>query len=270
MRFAENHASKPEGVELERRGSTAWITLNRPELGNAIDLSLARALTDAVGECDADDRIRCVAITGAGSMFCVGGDLRAFAVAGDQMPALLRELAGRLHEALTILSQLRKPILTVINGPAAGAGLSLSICSDIALAARSAHFSAAYGGVGLTPDGGMSWWLSRLVGLRRAQQIILANRRVSAAEAESMGLITQSVDDDGLMAEAARWTERLSRSATQALAVSRRLLLDGYTRSLREQLDAEVDAIVHAGAQEECREGVSAFLERRAPMFDRS
>ncbi len=254
-------------LRFEQQGSIARLTLNRPQAGNAIDLPLARELLDAARRCDQDDAIRCVSITGAGRLFCTGGDVSAFAAAGDGVPELLRELAGTLHQALRTLSRLRKPVLTIVNGPAAGAGLSLSACGDIVIAASSAHFTAAYGSVGLTPDGGMSWWLPRLVGLRRAQEIILANRRIAAPEAEALGLVTRVVDDVQLQDEAAAWEKRLSESATRAVGGARLLLVDGYSRTLSEQLDAEVDAIVRAGADAECREGVAAFLDRRRPDF---
>lgn len=256
-----------EPVLFERDGTIARLTLNRPQAGNAVDLPLARRLVEIATRCDQDETIRCVVLTGAGRMFCAGGDLGEFAAAGDAVPEFLRELAGTLHEALATLARMRKPLLTVVNGPAAGAGLSLAISGDIVLSARSAHFSAAYGSVGLTPDGGMSWWLPRLVGLRRAQDIILGNRRIGADEAEAIGLVTRTLDDAALADEVTDYALRLSRSAVGVLGAARQLLLDGFSRGLVEQLDAEQDAIARAGAAAECREGVTAFLGKRKPDF---
>src|SRR3546814_36030 len=155
---------------------------------------LARALLQAAIRCDTDPAIRCVVLTGAGKLFCGGGDVQAFSAAGDQVSSYLSELAGTLHMAVTRLMRMAKPLLVLVNGPAAGAGLSLAICGDMVLAARSAHFTAAYGMVGLSPDGGMSWLLPRLIGMRRAQAMIIGNQRVSANEAEAIGLVTRTVD----------------------------------------------------------------------------
>src|SRR3546814_7158549 len=125
--------------------AAATLTFNRPQAGNAIDLPLARARLQAAIRCDTDPAIRCVVLTGAGKLFCGGGDVQAFSAAGDQVSSYLSELAGTLHIAVTRLMRMAKPLLVLVNGPAAGAGLSLAICGDMVLAARSAHFTAAYG-----------------------------------------------------------------------------------------------------------------------------
>ena len=259
--------ARPVPLRFERDGAIARIVLDRPQAGNAIDLDMARALLEAAQRCEDDASIRCVVITGAGRLFCAGGDIAAFSAAGDAVPEFLRELATTLHKALMRFARMRKPLVTVVNGPAAGAGLSLAIIGDVVLAARSAHFSSAYGSLGLTPDGGMSWWLPRVVGLRRAQEIILTGRRLSAEEAASLGLATLVVDDAELAAQAQAYAQRLAVAPSAAIGAARQLLLDGETRSLSDQLDAEIEAIVAAGASDECREGVAAFVEKRKPNF---
>jgi 2-(1,2-epoxy-1,2-dihydrophenyl)acetyl-CoA isomerase len=181
--------------------SIATLMLDRPAVGNTIDMALARALIDAAVRCDEDQAIRCIVLTGRGRLFCGGGDVSAFAEAGDDISAFLRELASALHEAISRLMRMKKPLVVLVNGPAAGAGLSLALAGDITLATKSAHFTAAYGALGLTPDGGMTWSLPRLVGRRRAQEIILSNRRVSAEEAAAIGLVTRVVADDALEAK---------------------------------------------------------------------
>ncbi|WP_341919087.1 enoyl-CoA hydratase/isomerase family protein [Hydrocarboniphaga effusa] len=260
-------SAEPAALKFERQGSIARLVLDRPAAGNAIDLDMAAALLDAAQRCEADASIRCVVLTGAGRMFCAGGDITAFSAAGEAIPEFLRELATTLHEALMQLARMRKPLITVVNGPAAGAGLSLALIGDLVLAARSAHFSAAYGSLGLTPDGGMSWWLPRVVGLRRAQEIILTGRRVGAEEAAALGLATLVVDDAALAEQAQAYAQRLAQAPTAAVGAARRLLIEGATRSLGDQLDAEVESIVAAGASAECREGVAAFLQKRKPDF---
>lgn len=254
-------------VLMEVAGGIATLTLNRPAQANAIDLPLAQALLGAAIRCDQDRAIRCVVLTGRGKLFCGGGDLGSMAGAGDDVPGMLSELAGTLHMAVTRLMRMAKPLLVLVNGPAAGAGLSLAIAGDIVLAARSAHFTAAYGGVGLSPDGGMSWQLPRLIGMRKAQEMLIANRRVSAEEAEAMGLITRAVDDDALAEEGAKQAARLAAGPTAAIGVARRLLLESFDRSLEGQLEQEVRGISASGATAEFREGAAAFLERRKPDF---
>src|SRR5689334_8978193 len=166
-----------------RDGPVARLVLNRPDVGNAVDVPLTRALVEAAIACDEDDTIRCVTLTGAGRLFCAGGDIGAFSNSRDRLPALLKELLANINPAVSILTRMAKPLLCVVNGPAAGAGLSLAILGDYVLAARSAHFTLAYGGIGLSPDAGATWLLPRLIGLRRAQDMAVTNRRVGAEEA---------------------------------------------------------------------------------------
>ena len=253
-------------VLLERDGGVATITLNRPQVGNALDLPTARALMDAVIACDEDDAVRCVLLTGAGRLFCAGGDVAAFAEAGDKLPVFLKEITVYVHAAVARLLRMNKPVVTAVNGSAAGAGVGLAILGDIVLAGPKAQFALAYTGIGLSPDGGTTWLLPRLVGLRRAQELCLRNKRVPAEEAAAIGLVTRVVEGD-LMAEALAVAQDLARSATPALGVTRRLLLDSATASLETQLDAESRGIASLARTAEGKEGIAAFLEKRAPNF---
>jgi len=255
-------------VLVRKEGGAAWLTLNRPEAGNAVNPAMARELAEAARNVAEDPTIRCVVLTGAGRLFCVGGDVAAMAAAGSEAGPFLRDLADTLHGAIVTLTAMVKPLVVLVNGPAAGAGLSLGILGDVVLAARSAHFTAAYTGVGLSPDGGMSWLLPRLVGLRRAQAIILTNERIGAEQAERIGMVTHMVEDADLPSEAEAVVARLIAAPTAALGAARRLLIDGATASLRDHLDHEARTIAHAGAQAEAREGIVAFIERRKPDFE--
>jgi 2-(1,2-epoxy-1,2-dihydrophenyl)acetyl-CoA isomerase len=254
-------------VVFERSGPVAEITLNRPAQGNAIDMSVARALLAAALQCDTDASIRCVVLTGRGRLFCAGGDLGLFNDAGHEISAVVSELAATLHAALTRLARMQKPLLTLVNGAAAGAGLSLAMVGDVVLAARSAHFTCAYSSVGLTPDGGMTWMLPRLVGVRKAQEMLLTNCRVEAREAERIGLITRVVDDDSLAEEGADIAARLARSATRALGVTRSLLLQSFDSAFEAQLEREARAIAAAAATGESAEGIAAFVSKRPAVF---
>lgn len=255
-----------EPLNIERRGSAAWLVLNRPASGNAIDVQLADALREAGAMLREDPASRVVVITGRGALFCAGGDIRAFAQGGSASEAI-DAITSRLHPAIEALVALPKPIITLVNGPAAGAGLGLALLGDVVLAARSAHFTSAYTAIGLTPDAATSWLLPRLVGLRRAQEMILTNRRVSADEAERIGMITRAVEDDQLIAEGEKLVGRLAACAGKACGASRALLLASFGATLHEQLAAEARSIASQAENREGSEGIASFLEKRPPNY---
>lgn len=256
-----------DGIILCVENGIARITLNRPEAGNAITLPLAKALLATAICCDSDSAVRCILLTGEGRLFCAGGDVPLLAGAGDQRPALLRELIATLHAAVQRLARGSKPLVTLVNGPAAGAGFSLALLGDIVIAARSAHFTAAYGAIGLTADGGLSWLLPRLVGLRKAQEILLTNRRIKAEEAEAIGVVTRCVEDEALAEEGLKVARALADGATGALGATRALLHDSFETALEVQLDRELRSMALAGAGPENEEGFAALLGRRRPHF---
>jgi len=259
-------ASK-NGVLFEVDGPVATITLNRPEVGNAVDIPMARELMELSIRCEADDAIRCVVLTGAGKLFCGGGDVAAFQAAGDALPEFLREITSYLHSAISVFARMQKPVISAVNGSAAGAGIGLAILGDIALAEPSASFSLAYTGIGLTPDGGTTWLLPRLIGLRKAQELCLTNRRVKADEAASLGLITRVVEAGTLQTETAKLAADLANGATGALGATRRMLVESISNSLDAQLSLESRTISTQSRGREGREGVAAFLEKRVPRF---
>lgn len=250
---------------IERQNEVVRLILNRPKAGNAINVEMAKALMEAAMECDEDPAVRCVVLTGAGRMFCVGGDVKLFSSAGDRIPHLLKELTSYLHSAVSRLARMQKPLVTIVNGPAAGAGFSLALLGDIALASSEASFTLAYGKLGLSPDGGSTWLLPRLIGLRRAQELMLTDPTLDAQQAVALGLVTRLYDvGDG---EAEALVEKLSRGGVQAWGRTRELLLGTYGASLESHLEAEARAIALAGRSAESREGIAAFLERRPAAF---
>lgn len=255
-----------EPLHIERRGAAAWLILNRPGSGNTIDVTLAQALGAAAHECASDTSVRSVVITGAGALFCGGGDIRAFTASGSPAQAI-DAITSRLHLAIEALVALPKPIVTLVNGPAAGAGLGLALLGDIVLAARSAHFTSAYTAIGLTPDGGTSWLLPRLIGLRRAAEMVLTNRRVDAEEAERIGLITRMVDDDQLETEGGAVADRFATSAIAAIAKARFLLATSPGRSLHDHLTIEARTIAASAAEAEGEEGIASFVGKRPPRY---
>ncbi|MDD3443877.1 MAG: enoyl-CoA hydratase/isomerase family protein [Zavarzinia sp.] len=255
-------------VLLERDGSVARLVLNRPDAGNAIDLALARCLLEHAIACDQNPAIRCVVLTARGRLFCAGGDVAAISGERHRMPAFLSELAGVLHMAVSRLARMAKPLLVLVNGPAAGAGLSLALLGDIVLARRSAHFTVAYGAIGLTPDGGASWLLPRLVGLRRAQELVVTNRRVPVDEAVAIGLITRMVEEEAFAAEGEAMARQLAAGATAAIGAARGLLLQSLGNGLETQMELEARTIAAAGGGAEAREGIAAFLDKRKADFE--
>lgn len=254
-------------IEFDVEDKIAYLTLNRPDVGNAIDLPLASAFLKAVIRCDQDKGIRCVVIRGSGRLFCAGGDLQAFKAAGDNVSSFLSELAGTLHLAISRLMRMQKPVVVLVNGAAAGAGYGLAMVGDIVLAAKSASFTPGYGAIGLNPDGGLTWHLPRLVGVRRAQQILFLNKSLSAEEAAKEGLVTDALADQVLQEEGPRIARELATSATLAIGRTRQLLLGTYENGLEAHLEREARAVAEGGGGTELREGLAAFREKRRPDF---
>lgn len=237
--------------------------------GNAIDLAMARALLDAAQECE-KARVRAVLLTGRGRSFCVGGDLKEFALSGEGLAGHLTDVTDALHGALRILAGLDAPLVVAVQGAVAGAGLGLVTAADVSLAASDAGFTAAYTAIGYTPDAGVSWSLPRLVGPRRAVDLLLTNRRVPAAEALQMGLVSRVVAPERLSEEAVQMAVALARGATAACAATRRLVGRALSADLDEHLDAEARELAAAAVSPEGREGVAAFLAGRRPEFVRA
>ena len=255
----------PPPLLFTRESGLARITLNRPDAANTLNPEMSRALFDAAIECDEDAAIRAVLLTGNGPLFCGGGDIHGFAAAGARVSHLAKEMTTILHGAVSRLARMGKPLVVAVNGPAAGAGLSLAMLGDIVIAAPTAHFTVAYTAIGLTPDLGASWLLPRLVGLRRAQELALTNRRVGAQEAAAIGLITHVADDP--QAEALTVAQRLAQGPGAALAGTRALLARSLSTGLEEQMEWEARAIATALRGQEGQEGIAAFLAKRAPDF---
>jgi 2-(1,2-epoxy-1,2-dihydrophenyl)acetyl-CoA isomerase len=251
------------------RDSIARITLNRPDGANALNVDLAKELMDAALQCDEDPAVRAVIITGAGRMFCAGGDLKSFAAQGEKLPAHLKEVTTYLHAAVSRFTRMDAPVIAAVNGVAAGAGMSLACSCDFVLAAESARFTMAYTRAGLTPDGSSTYFLPRLVGLKRALELTLTNRMLSAAEAQAWGIVTRVVPDASLQTETDALATQLASSATVALGAAKRLLHDGWTGTLETQMEQEARAIAAMGHTRDGREGIAAFLEKRAPQFKR-
>ncbi|MEQ5871558.1 enoyl-CoA hydratase/isomerase family protein [Sagittula sp. NFXS13] len=241
----------------------ARLTLTRPDAANAIDFDLADALFDALDHAAGDDAVRCIVLGAEGKLFCGGGDISAFGQATDALPEQIGALARSLHRSIALIDQLDKPLVTSIQGTAAGAGLVLAALGDIALASDRARFHPAYLGIGLTPDGGTTWHLPRLVGARRATEMLLCGQTMDADEAAACGLITRVVPHDRLHEETQSVAARLAKAPGWALRRTKHLLAQGRSASLRDHLDAEATGIAEAASRPDAAAAIRTFLSRR-------
>jgi 2-(1,2-epoxy-1,2-dihydrophenyl)acetyl-CoA isomerase len=254
-------------VDLAVDGGVARLTLNRPEVGNALDGELARALADRAAELEARDDVGAVLLGAIGKAFCVGGDLRWMRAAGDRAETAVRALATDFHRALESLARLDAPVVVAVNGVAAGGGMSLAIAGDVVIAAASARFTMAYTAAGLSPDGGSTWTLPRVVGVRRAAELMLFNERLDARRALELGLVNRVVADDELDATASELAAQLAAGPTRAYGEVKRLLRVSMTTTLADQLVEEATTIGRMAGSPDGREGIAAFLDKRAPRF---
>lgn len=248
-------------VLLSVADGVAHVELNRPDASNTIDLPFTAAFLDALARARDADAVRVVLLTGRGRMFCAGGDLGAMDAAPDRS-AYLQELADALHVAVRVLDGLEKPVVVGVQGAAAGAGLSLVLGGDLVVAGRSAAFVTAYTSVGLTPDGGQSWLLPRVVGLQRALEVTLTPRRLCAQEAQDWGIVTRVVDDEAVADQAAALARRLADGPAAAFGRARRLLRGSWDRDLSDQLDVEARTIAASVAEPDSAALIARFVSR--------
>ncbi len=257
-----------EQIIVDLQDGVARITLNRPEAANSINLELARELMHAAIRCDADPGIRAVLLTGAGGkMFSAGGDLKSFAAYGNEIGFALKEITTYLHSAISHFTRMDAPLIVAVNGVAAGAGMSLAVAGDMVLAAESARFTMAYTAAALSPDGSASYFLPRLIGLRRAQELMLTNRSLSAHEAMEWGLINNVIADSQLPDEASALARSFAAGPTLALGAVKKLLNGSFSESLETQMESEARTIARMAKTHDSHEGISAFVEKRPPRF---
>jgi 2-(1,2-epoxy-1,2-dihydrophenyl)acetyl-CoA isomerase len=249
------------------RDNVAHITLNRPEAANSINEEMGKDLMHAALRCDEDPEIRAVLISGAGKIFSGGGDLKAFSARGNQLPYHIKEVTTYLHAAMSRLTRMDAPVVAAVHGAVAGAGMSIAIACDIVVAAETTRFMVAYTRAGLVPDGSLTYFLPRIVGLKRALELTLTNRMFSAQEALQWGLVTRVVPDNELLAQAIAIAVQLGAGPTRAYGISKRLLHSGWTETLETQMENESQAIANSARTADAREGIASFLEKRPPKF---
>jgi 2-(1,2-epoxy-1,2-dihydrophenyl)acetyl-CoA isomerase len=255
-------------VLLDLDEGVARLRLNRPEASNGLTVESLRALHDTILLCHGEPRVRALLLTGEGNNFCAGGDVRDFASKGDGLPDYLREATAWLQIAVSALIQLRAPVVTLVQGFAAGGGgLGFVCASDLVLCGESAKFMSAATRVGMAPDGGASVTLSRIVGHRRALELVLTDRALTADEALEWGLVTRVVADDELAAEGDALARKLASGPTRALGEAKRLLWDGLGRSVEACLPDEARTVSELSGSADALEGLAAVIERRKPTY---
>ena len=254
-------------ILFDVRDNVAHITLNRPDAANSINDEMGKDLMHAALRCDEDPEIRAVLISGAGKIFSGGGDLKAFISKGDQLPYHIKEITTYLHAAMSRLTRMDAPVVAAVHGAVAGAGMSIAIACDIVVAAETTRFMVAYTRAGLVPDGSSTYFLPRIVGLKRALELTLTNRMFSAQEALQWGIITRVVPDNELLAQARAIAVQLAAGPTRAYGISKRLLHSGWMETLETQMENESQAIANSARTLDAREGITSFLEKRPPKF---
>jgi 2-(1,2-epoxy-1,2-dihydrophenyl)acetyl-CoA isomerase len=255
-------------LDLSLRDQVAWITLQRPAAFNALNLECMKEIFDVANRVSGDRAVRAVVLTGAGEKaFCAGGDVAGFAADPADVQRLLKEMTGYLHSAISRLAWMDAPLIAAVNGVAAGAGLSLVACCDLAIAADHAKFTSAYTHIGLSPDGSSTYFLSRLLGTRRAMELFMTNRTLSAAEALDWGLVNRVVPGAQLLDEAGKLAAQFAQGPTRAYGGIKKLLLMAPSDTLESQLEREARQIGELSVTEDGIEGVRAFVEKRKPRF---
>ncbi len=259
---------KYETLEFDIRNNVAWITINRPAALNAINLKAVEELYQVANRCGSEKSVRAAVLTGAGDRaFCAGGDVADFAAHPETVDTLVKEMTGYLHLAVSRFAWMRAPLIGAINGVAAGGGFSIALSCDLAIAADTAKFTSAYTRLGFTPDGSSTFFLPRLLGRRRAMELLLTNRTLSAQEALDWGIVNRVVPAGDLIAETRKLAEQLAQGPTGAHGGIKKLLQMAPIDSLESQLERETRFVAAASASADGREGVRAFVEKRKPNF---
>lgn len=257
--------SEYEAITFEQAGPVTRITLNRPDAANGMNGTMTAELAHAARRCDAAPT-KVVVLTGSGRFFCAGGDLKSFAAA-DNRGRFIKAVADDLHRAISTFARMDAVLITAVNGVAAGAGFSLAVTGDLVLAAESASFTMAYTRAGLSPDGSSSYFLPRLVGLRRTQELMLTNRTLSAQDAADWGLVTEVVPDADLAQRATALADQIACTARGSNGAVKTLLADTFGNGLEAQMELEGRLIADCADSADGHEGVDAFLAKRKAQF---
>lgn len=252
-------------ILLENKNGVAYITLNRPEKFNSFCREMALDLQKVLDDIKENEEIRCVYLTGVGKAFCAGQDL---AEAIDDNGIELAQIVSEHYNPIILkMRNLPKPIVCAVNGVAAGAGANIALAGDVVVATESASFIQAFGKIGLVPDSGGTYFLPRIVGFQKASALMMLGEKVSAAEAEKLGMIYQCYSDELFQMKSLELAETLANMPTRGIAFTKELLNESYQNDLFQQLSREGELQVEASKTFDYQEGVHSFLEKRKPKF---
>jgi 2-(1,2-epoxy-1,2-dihydrophenyl)acetyl-CoA isomerase len=252
-------------ILIEIKDRIANISLNRPEKLNAFNRGMALELQDQLLACDENDEVRAVLLTGSGRAFCSGQDLSEFPQ--NSLPDFENVIDEYYNPVIRLLKTIRKPVLCAVNGIAAGAGANIALACDIVVAVSSASFVQAFARIGLIPDCAGTFFLPRLIGLQKATALMMLGDKISAAEAEKMGMIYACYDENEFAEKTKSIAVALSNLPTTALILTRKALMESSTNNLEAQLELEKKLQHKAGHTKDFTEGVTAFLQKRTPVF---
>jgi 2-(1,2-epoxy-1,2-dihydrophenyl)acetyl-CoA isomerase len=254
-------------ILVEQSGCIATLTFNRPALYNAMNEELILAFCAAAVKLRDTPGIRVLILKGAGKAFLAGGDVGVFHQNRDTMAVQVIPMGERLHEGVIALRDAPFPVIAQIQGACAGAGLSIALSCDFAIASEAASFNTAYAKIGLSPDGGSTFFLPRLVGLKKATELVMLADSLSASEAKELGLVNRVVSAESLESEVSALAARLAAGPTQAYARAKRLLNQSFSTPIATHLGNEIALFAECAATDDFKEGVSAFVEKRKPVF---
>lgn len=252
-------------ILFEIKNSVAIITLNRPEKFNSFNREMALLLQKVLDDCAADKTVRAIYLIGSGKAFCAGQDINE--LTGDMPPGFEIILAEHYNPIVSRIRTIEKPVVCAVNGVAAGAGANIALCCDVVIATASASFIQAFSKIGLIPDSGGTFILPRLIGFQKASALMMLGDKIGAAEAERMGMIYKVFDDNIFLEESMKLACTLSRMPTKGLALTKLALNASLNNSLEEQLNKENELQFKAAHTADYKEGVSAFMEKRIPLF---
>ena len=252
-------------ILFEIKNSIAFITLNRPEKFNSFNREMALSLQERLKEADANKEVRCVYITGAGKAFCAGQDLAE--VVDINGPGMDKILVEHFNPVISLIRNLAKPVMAAVNGVAAGAGANIALCCDVVIASESSSFIQAFSKIGLIPDSSGTFFLPRLIGFQKASALMMLGDKVSAADAERIGMVYKVYADNVFTGESVKIATTLSAMPTKALYYIKQALNNSLTQNLPQQLNTEDEFQQKAAATNDFKEGVQAFLEKRNPIF---
>jgi len=255
-------------LEFEIKGPVAVITMKNPEKLNAFTIRMGKEFIETLYECEYSESVRCIIVTGRGRAFCAGGDIGEMADHPEGRKGIyLKKITTELHNTIKAIRHIPKPVIGAVNGFASGAGFSVALACDLIVASSKARFNVAHIQVGLHPDGGITYFLPRLIGVHKTRELVFTGSIIDASEAKSLNIVNKVVPQEGLMKEAGSLARRLAAGPAFAIGLAKISIDRGLTENLEGQLENERQAIAQTGMTRDFLEGIEAFLQKRKPAF---